>query len=54
MTRDHFPNHEAAIKLRWLALRNVLAKSVRLAYDLRFVMNQFAVLFGDRFTQARV
>ncbi|WP_241265405.1 transposase, partial [Burkholderia cenocepacia] len=25
-TRGHFPNDEAAIKLLWLALRNVLAK----------------------------
>ncbi|WP_224011307.1 IS256 family transposase, partial [Cupriavidus pinatubonensis] len=28
-TRGHFPSDEAAIKLLWLALRNVLAKSVR-------------------------
>ncbi|WP_408580866.1 IS256 family transposase, partial [Burkholderia cenocepacia] len=28
-TRGHFPNDEAAIKLLWLALRNVLAKTVR-------------------------
>lgn len=28
-TRDHFPSDEAAIKLMWLALRNVLAKNVR-------------------------
>jgi putative transposase len=26
-TRGHFPTDEAAIKLLWLALRNVLAKS---------------------------
>ncbi len=32
-TRGHFPNDEAAIKLLWLALRNVLAKSVRAAFD---------------------
>jgi putative transposase len=51
-TRGHFPNDEAAIKLLWLALRNVLAKSVRHAYDWKSAMNQFAILFGDRFTQA--
>jgi hypothetical protein len=32
-TRGHFPTDEAAVKLLWLALRNVLAKSVRHAYD---------------------
>ncbi|VWC57425.1 transposase, mutator family [Burkholderia contaminans] len=31
--RGHFPNDEAAIKLLWLALRNVLAKTVRSAFD---------------------
>ena len=52
-TRGHFPNDEAAIKLLWLALRNVLAKSVRAAFDWKSAMNQFAILFGDRFMQAR-
>jgi hypothetical protein len=49
----HFPNDEAAIKLLWLALNNVLAKTVRAAFDWKSAMNQFAILFGDRFTQAR-
>ncbi len=52
-TRGHFPNDEAAIKLLWLALRNVLNKSVRAAFDWKSAMNQFAIMFGDRFTQAR-
>ncbi len=52
-TRGHFPNDEAAIKLLWLALRNVLAKSVRAAFDWKSAMNQFAILFGERFTLAR-
>ena len=52
-TRGHFPNDEAAIKLLWLALRNVLSKSVRHAFDWRKAMNQFAILFGDRFTAVR-
>ncbi|HEX3382582.1 MAG TPA: IS256 family transposase, partial [Paraburkholderia sp.] len=52
-TRGHFPNDEAAIKLLWLALRNVLAKSVRAAFDWKTAMNQFAILFGERFTSAR-
>jgi putative transposase len=52
-TRGHFPNDEAAIKLLWLALRNVLARSVRAAFDWSSAMNQFAILFGERFTHAR-
>ena len=52
-TRGHFPNDEAAVKLLWLALRNVLAKSVRSTFDWKSAMNQFAILFGERFTQAR-
>ncbi|WP_425102723.1 IS256 family transposase, partial [Burkholderia ambifaria] len=51
-TRGHFPNDEAAIKLLWLALRNVLAKTVRAAFDWKSAMNQFAILFGERFMQA--
>jgi hypothetical protein len=47
------PNDEAAIKLLWLALRNVLAKTVRAAFDWKSAMNQFAILFGERFMQAR-
>ncbi len=52
-TRGHFPNDEAAIKLMWLALRNVLAKSVRSTFDWKAAMNQFAILFRERFTEAR-
>ena len=52
-TRGHFPNDEAAIKLLWLALRNVLAKSVRATFDWKAAMNQFAILYGQRFTAAR-
>jgi putative transposase len=52
-TRGHFPTDEAAIKLLWLALRNVLNKSVRSAFDWKRAMNQFAILYGDRFTLVR-
>ncbi|KWO88022.1 transposase [Burkholderia ubonensis] len=52
-TRGHFPNDEAAIKLLWLELRNVSAKTVRATFAWKSAMNQFAVLFGERFTQAR-
>ena len=52
-TRGHFPNDDSAIKLLWLALRNVLKKSVRRTFDWKRAMNQFAILYGDRFTLAR-
>ncbi len=52
-TRGHFPNDESAIKLLWLALRNVLTKSVRRAFDWKGPMNQFAILYGERFTLAK-
>ncbi|ODA00238.1 transposase [Achromobacter xylosoxidans] len=51
-TRGHFPTDEAAIKLLWLSLRNVLTKSVRATFDWKVAMNQFAILFGERFTAA--
>ena len=49
-TRGHFPNDEAATKLLWLALRNILAGRVPSIYEWKDAMNQFAVLYGDRFT----
>jgi transposase-like protein len=52
-TRGHFPNDEAVIKLLWPELRNVLNKAVRTAFDWRSAMNQFAILYEDRFTLAR-
>lgn len=52
-TRGHFPNDEAVIKLLWLALRNVLAKTVGATFDWKSAMNQFAFLFGERFMHAR-
>lgn len=52
-TRGHFPNDESAIKLLWLALRNVLNKTVRRSFDWKSTMNQFAILYGDRFTLAK-
>ncbi|MCM2311615.1 MAG: IS256 family transposase [Steroidobacteraceae bacterium] len=49
-TRGHFPSDEAALKLMWLALRNILADKVRSAKEWKAAMNQFAVMYGDRFT----
>ena len=48
-TRGHFPSDEAATKLLWLALRNVLAKQIRSTREWTLAMNQFAVVYGDRF-----
>ncbi|WP_019936617.1 IS256 family transposase [Bordetella sp. FB-8] len=50
-TRGHFPSDEAATKLIWLALRNITAKWSRSAHDWKQAMNQFAILFADRFVQ---
>jgi len=48
-TRGHFPNDDAATKLIWLALRNITATWERAAPTWRQAMNQFAILYGDRF-----
>lgn len=48
-TRGHFPSDEAATKLIWLALRNITADWGRAAKDWKEAMNQFAILYADRF-----
>jgi putative transposase len=48
-TRGHFPNDDAATKLIWLALRNITAAWSRTAPTWRPAMNQFAILYPDRF-----
>jgi putative transposase len=48
-TRGHFPNDDAATKLMWLALRNITAKWERTSHHWRAAMNQFAILYDDRF-----
>ena len=52
--RGHFPSDEAATKLIWLALRNITAKWARGAIHWRAAMNQFAILYEDRFTKPHV
>ena len=52
-TRGHFPSDDAASKLIWLALRNITADWGRAAKDWKEAMNQFAILYEDRFTQVR-
>ncbi|MEN7531941.1 IS256 family transposase, partial [Cupriavidus sp. DL-D2] len=49
-TRGHFPSDEAATKLLWLALRNITGKWGMATHDWKAAMNQFAVLYEDRFT----
>jgi len=50
-TRGHFPSDDAASKLIWLALRNITADWGRAARDWKEAMNQFAILYQDRFTR---
>ena len=53
-TRGHFPNDDAATKLIWLALRNISAAWSRSSPAWRPAMNQFAILYGDRFLQPAI
>ena len=50
-TRGHFPSDEAATKLIWLALRNITAEWSRPTHGWKSAMNQFAILYGNRFTK---
>jgi putative transposase len=53
-TRGHFPNDDAATKLIWLALRNIMADWRRPMIHWRAALNQFAILYEDRFTRVLV
>jgi putative transposase len=53
-TRGHFPNDEAATTLLWLALRNIASTWQWCASTWPTAMNQFAILYQDRFTRALV
>lgn len=50
-TRGHFPSDDAATNLIWLALRNITQDWGRAGYNWKAAMNQFAILYEDRFTQ---
>jgi transposase-like protein len=52
-SRGHFPSDDAASKLIWLALRNITADWGRAAKEWKEAMNQFAILYEDRFTKDR-
>ena len=51
-TRGHFPSDDAATKLIWLALRNITQDWGRAANNWKSAMNQFAILYQDRFTKS--
>ena len=48
-TRGHFPTDEAATKLIWLALRNIMAGWGHAAREWKPALQQFAILYSDRF-----
>lgn len=50
-TRGHFPSDESATKLIWLALRNITEDWTRPTHHWKAAMNQFAILYEDRFTR---
>ena len=49
-TRGHFPTDDAANKLIWLALRNITTDWGKAAHNWKEAMNQFAILYAERFT----
>lgn len=50
-TRSSLPTDDAVTKLLWLALSNITAEWSRSAHDWKAAMNQFAILYEDRFTR---
>lgn len=50
--RGHFPSDEAATKLLFLALRNIVKDWKMPPRTWKEAANQFAILFGERFTAA--
>ena len=48
--RGHFPSDEAATKLLFLALRNIAKDWKMPQRTWKQAANQFAIMFGDRFT----
>jgi putative transposase len=50
--KGHFPSDEAATKLIYLALKNIMAKWKRPPKEWHAAKTQLAIQFGDRFTMA--
>lgn len=53
-TRWHFPRHDAATKLIWLALRYITADWGRATEDWKEAMNRFDILHAERIDAACV
>ena len=53
-TCGHFPTDDAAIKLLWLALRNIAVKWGSATHHWTKATQQFAVLYEERFTRPRI
>jgi putative transposase len=51
-TRGAFPSDDAATKLLWLAIRHIVDAWTHPNIHWKAAMNQFAILYGDRFTAA--
>ncbi|ANN73994.1 IS256 family transposase [Bordetella bronchialis] len=49
-TRGHFPSDEAATKLLWLVLRNITGTWGSSTHEWKAAMNQFAIIYAERFT----
>jgi len=52
--RGHFPSDEAATKLLFLALRNISKKWNMPQHNWKEAANQFAIVFGERFTASAI
>jgi transposase-like protein len=52
-TRGHFPSEEAALKLIYLAIRNLTAKWSGSAPNWSEAAREFAITYGERFTATR-
>jgi putative transposase len=50
--RGHFPSDEAATKLLYLALRNITKDWSRSVWEWKSALNQFAILYPERFNLA--
>lgn len=48
-TRGHFPSDDAAVKLLYLALKNITNDWKMSAREWKSAMNQFAIIFAERF-----
>jgi putative transposase len=53
-THKHFQGQDSASILIWLALRTITRSSARAAAYWKTAMNQFAILYQDRFTRAEL